>query len=71
LFDQGCLNIQDILHGFRTSGNYYSTCGFLVALEHMISKFPRCFYNQVFYKAHFVSKFEWIFFAKEAILDKP
>jgi hypothetical protein len=38
LFNQGCLNIQGILPSSKICGNYCSTCGFLVALEHMIGK---------------------------------
>jgi hypothetical protein len=38
LFHQGCLNIQGILLGSIIGGNYYSTCGFPIALEHMIGK---------------------------------
>ncbi len=30
--------IQGIFLGFRIGGNYYLTCGFLVALKHMIGK---------------------------------
>jgi hypothetical protein len=32
------LNKQGILPSFRTSGNYCSTCGFLIVPKHMIGK---------------------------------